>query len=207
MSKVWIPRTSSENLISYWWLKEIYSQLPYHYRKNLKGVGISFWDQRPLGTWVHSNVWKVVLHCLSCVTSCMSCIDNEETNQIKSNWDVGQLKMPWFRRTSRKNGQRRGIKTIISTSAFYTVHPSLWTRVTTWWFSTFLAPAIKHKIHNIHEVTSSIIKLLVYKPSNFWQINLANWNMFAGKRAWLCDQLNRVWHSYVHTGALFNNRS
>ena len=36
--------------------------------------------------------------------------------------------------------------------AFYTVHPSLWTRVTTWWFSTFLAPAIKHKIHNIHEV-------------------------------------------------------
>jgi hypothetical protein len=65
-------KTSSENLISYWWLKEIYSQLPYHYRKNLK--------------------------------------------------------------------------------AFYTVHPSLWTRVTTWWFSTFLAPAIKHKIHNIHEV-------------------------------------------------------
>jgi len=65
-------KTSSENLISYWWLKEIYSQLPYNYRKNLK--------------------------------------------------------------------------------AFYTVHPSLWTRVTTWWFSTFLAPAIKHKIHNIHEV-------------------------------------------------------
>ena len=28
---------SSENLISYWWMKEIYSQLPYHYRKNLKG--------------------------------------------------------------------------------------------------------------------------------------------------------------------------
>lgn len=65
-------KTSSDNLISYWWLKEIYSHLPHHYRKNLK--------------------------------------------------------------------------------AFYTVHPSLWTRVTTWWFSTFLAPAIKHKIHNVHQV-------------------------------------------------------
>ena len=27
--------------------------------------------------------------------------------------------------------------------------------------------------------------------------------MFAGKRAWLCDQLNRVWHSNVHTGAIY----
>ena len=54
---------------------------------------------------------------------------------------------------------------IISNSAFYTVHPSLWTRVTTWWFSTFLAPAIKHKIHNIHEVTSSIIKPFKNHPT------------------------------------------
>ena len=30
-------RTSSENMISYWWMKEIYSKLPYHYKKNLKG--------------------------------------------------------------------------------------------------------------------------------------------------------------------------
>jgi len=63
-------RTSSENMISYWWMKEIYSQLPYHYKKNLKD--------------------------------------------------------------------------------FYTVHPSMWTRITSWWFSTFMAPAIKHKLHNVH---------------------------------------------------------
>ena len=30
-------RTASENMISYWWMKEIYSKLPYHYKKNLKG--------------------------------------------------------------------------------------------------------------------------------------------------------------------------
>ena len=24
-------------MISYWWMKEIYSKLPYHYKKNLKG--------------------------------------------------------------------------------------------------------------------------------------------------------------------------
>ena len=23
-------------MISYWWMKEIYSKLPYHYKKNLK---------------------------------------------------------------------------------------------------------------------------------------------------------------------------
>ena len=94
-SKALIPRTSSENLISYWWLKEIYSQLPYHYRKNLKGLGIYFWEQGPLGTWVHSDVQKSVLHCQSCVMSCLSCIANEETKQIKNNCNVGQLKMAW----------------------------------------------------------------------------------------------------------------
>lgn len=66
-------RTSSENYLSYWWMRDIYSKLPYQYRKNLK--------------------------------------------------------------------------------AFYIVHPSMWTRLTTWWFSTFMAPAIKHKIHNVHAVT------------------------------------------------------
>jgi len=65
-------RTTSENMISYWWMKEIYSQLPYHYKKNLKD--------------------------------------------------------------------------------FYTVHPSMWTRLTSWWFTTFMAPAIKHKLHNVYEV-------------------------------------------------------
>ncbi len=34
--------------------------------------------------------------------------------------------------------------------AFYVVHPTLWTKLTCWWFSTFMAPAIKSKIHNVH---------------------------------------------------------
>ena len=69
-------RTSSENMISYWWMKEIYAKLPYHYKKNLKD--------------------------------------------------------------------------------FYTVHPSMWTRLTSWWFTTFMAPAIKQKLHNVYEVTEII---------------------------------------------------
>lgn len=36
--------------------------------------------------------------------------------------------------------------------AFYIVHPTLWTKVTCWWFTTFMAPAIKHKIHNAHAI-------------------------------------------------------
>lgn len=65
-------KTTSANMLSYWWIKEVYNMLLYKYKKNLK--------------------------------------------------------------------------------AFYIVHPSLWTRLTTWWFTTFMAPAIKHKIHNIHAV-------------------------------------------------------
>jgi len=78
-------RTSSENMMSYWWIKEIYSQLPYQYKKNLKD--------------------------------------------------------------------------------FYTVHPSMWTRLTSWWITTFMAPAIKHKLHNIHEeYDMSINGLRYYQP-------------------------------------------
>jgi len=29
------------------------------------------------------------------------------------------------------------------------VHPTVWTKVLTWWFTTFMAPAIKTKVHNI----------------------------------------------------------
>lgn len=31
---------------------------------------------------------------------------------------------------------------------FYVVHPTFWTKMMTWWFTTFMAPAIKEKVHN-----------------------------------------------------------
>ena len=33
--------------------------------------------------------------------------------------------------------------------AFYVVHPTMWAKLTCWWFSTFMAPAIKNKIHYV----------------------------------------------------------
>jgi len=33
--------------------------------------------------------------------------------------------------------------------AFYIVHPTFWTKMTTWWFTTFMAPAIKQKVHSL----------------------------------------------------------
>lgn len=43
--------------------------------------------------------------------------------------------------------------------AFYIVHPTMWTKMTCWWFSTFMAPAIKNKIQNIPalEMLSSFV--------------------------------------------------
>ena len=69
-----IFRTSSENLISYWWLKEIYSQLPYNYRKNLKGLinasrtTSNLWNQQKFiscGEQSNQNIFQSVLHCPS----------------------------------------------------------------------------------------------------------------------------------------------
>lgn len=33
--------------------------------------------------------------------------------------------------------------------AFYVIHPTFWTKMMTWWFTTFMAPAIKQKVHNL----------------------------------------------------------
>uniref|UniRef100_A0A2P2IDN7 Protein GDAP2 homolog n=3 Tax=Hirondellea gigas TaxID=1518452 RepID=A0A2P2IDN7_9CRUS len=33
--------------------------------------------------------------------------------------------------------------------AFHIVHPTLWTKIMTWWFTTFMAPQIKHKVFSI----------------------------------------------------------
>ncbi|EEB16863.1 ganglioside induced differentiation associated protein, putative [Pediculus humanus corporis] len=33
--------------------------------------------------------------------------------------------------------------------AFYIVHPTFWTKMVSWWFTTFMAPAIKEKVFNI----------------------------------------------------------
>ncbi|KAG7213546.1 hypothetical protein KM043_002804 [Ampulex compressa] len=32
---------------------------------------------------------------------------------------------------------------------FYIVHPTFWTKMMTWWFTTFMAPAIKQKVHSL----------------------------------------------------------
>lgn len=32
---------------------------------------------------------------------------------------------------------------------FYIIHPTFWTKVMTWWFLTFMAPAIKDKVHSV----------------------------------------------------------
>lgn len=33
--------------------------------------------------------------------------------------------------------------------AFYIVHPTIWTKMVTWWFTTWMAPAIKAKVHSL----------------------------------------------------------
>ncbi|KAL7633838.1 UNVERIFIED_CONTAM: hypothetical protein RMT77_015794 [Armadillidium vulgare] len=36
--------------------------------------------------------------------------------------------------------------------SFYIIHPTFWTKIMTWWFTTFMAPQIKHKVHTFSGV-------------------------------------------------------
>lgn len=36
--------------------------------------------------------------------------------------------------------------------AFYIVHPTMWTKMVTWWFTHFITPAIKAKVHSLDGV-------------------------------------------------------
>nr|XP_022909356.1 protein GDAP2 homolog isoform X2 [Onthophagus taurus] len=36
--------------------------------------------------------------------------------------------------------------------AFYIIHPTFWTKMMSWWFTTFMAPAIKQKVHSLQGV-------------------------------------------------------
>ncbi|XP_073978563.1 ganglioside induced differentiation associated protein 2 isoform X2 [Rhodnius prolixus] len=36
--------------------------------------------------------------------------------------------------------------------AFYIVHPTFWTKMMTWWFTTFMAPAIKQKVQSLQGI-------------------------------------------------------
>nr|ACO15636.1 Rho GTPase-activating protein 1 [Caligus clemensi] len=75
----------------------------------------------------------------------------------------GYVVVYFHSKTSRDNIPSYGwIKEIYNTlsyrykknlKAFYIVRPTLWTKLTCWWFSTFMAPAIKNKILNIHALS------------------------------------------------------
>ncbi|XP_055620855.1 protein GDAP2 homolog isoform X2 [Toxorhynchites rutilus septentrionalis] len=88
--------TSSNNYPSLQWLKEVYSILPYKYKKNLK--------------------------------------------------------------------------------AFYIVHPTFWTKMMTWWFTTFMAPAIKTKVHSlpgVEHLYSAIAKDQLEIPAYITEYDMA----------------------------------
>ncbi|KAG8235309.1 hypothetical protein J437_LFUL015712 [Ladona fulva] len=44
--------------------------------------------------------------------------------------------------------------------AFYIIHPTFWTKMMTWWFTTFMAPAIKQKVQSLDGVEYLYSKIL-----------------------------------------------
>ncbi|XP_062541714.1 protein GDAP2 homolog isoform X3 [Armigeres subalbatus] len=60
--------------------------------------------------------------------------------------------------------------------AFYIVHPTFWTKMMTWWFTTFMAPAIKTKVHSlpgVEHLYSAITKDQLEIPAYITEYDMA----------------------------------
>uniref|UniRef100_A0A4Y0BIV9 Macro domain-containing protein n=1 Tax=Anopheles funestus TaxID=62324 RepID=A0A4Y0BIV9_ANOFN len=60
--------------------------------------------------------------------------------------------------------------------AFYVVHPTFWTKMMTWWFTTFMAPAIKTKVHSlpgVEHLYSAIAKDQLEIPAYITEYDMA----------------------------------
>lgn len=60
--------------------------------------------------------------------------------------------------------------------AFYIVHPTFWTKMMTWWFTTFMAPAIKTKVHSlpgVEHLYSAIAKDQLEIPAYITEYDMA----------------------------------
>ncbi|XP_030369048.1 protein GDAP2 homolog isoform X1 [Scaptodrosophila lebanonensis] len=60
--------------------------------------------------------------------------------------------------------------------AFYIVHPTFWTKMMTWWFTTFMAPAIKAKVHSlpgVEHLYSAITKDQLEIPAYITEYDMA----------------------------------
>ncbi|XP_055917469.1 protein GDAP2 homolog isoform X1 [Eupeodes corollae] len=60
--------------------------------------------------------------------------------------------------------------------AFYIVHPTFWTKMMTWWFTTFMAPAIKAKVHSlpgVEHLYSAISKDQLEIPAYITEYDMA----------------------------------
>ncbi|XP_037905992.1 protein GDAP2 homolog isoform X1 [Hermetia illucens] len=60
--------------------------------------------------------------------------------------------------------------------AFYIVHPTFWTKMMTWWFTTFMAPAIKAKVHSlpgVEHLYSAISKEQLEIPAYITEYDMA----------------------------------
>lgn len=60
--------------------------------------------------------------------------------------------------------------------AFYIVHPTFWTKMVTWWFTTFMAPAIKAKVFSlpgVEHLYSAISKDQLEIPAYITEYDMA----------------------------------
>lgn len=62
--------------------------------------------------------------------------------------------------------------------AFYIVHPTIFTKMTCWWFATFMAPSIKNKIVNVRalEELDSVVDQKILTIPMFIQEQDMTWH-------------------------------
>lgn len=72
--------------------------------------------------------------------------------------------------------------------AFYVVHPTLWTKMTCWWFTTFMAPAIKQKMQNVNALSYLFSTLSVDQDTLELPVFIEEYDMSINGTRYICNR-------------------
>lgn len=143
-------------------------------------------------TSIHSHPPATIRRCIGCVRSTVSCHTSE--------WQISPMNyiyihiipfatvvllvfLSLFRYRYKKN-----------LKAFYIVHPTFWTKMMTWWFTTFMAPAIKAKVHSlpgVEHLYSAITKDQLEIPAYITEYDMAvSWMIKSNKTEGLTNLIS-----------------
>ena len=117
-----------------------------------------FRDNIPHYWWI-KHVYRYVQTMLNILKDASSIVESSCQKQFITRTYVHKLSISFFSFSTLGYEYKKRLK------AFYVVHPTLWTKMTCWWFTTFMRDGIKQKMHNVNALSYLFSTLSVDQDS------------------------------------------